>query len=145
MSWVLLEIPGFKITQYLTVLELILVPVPRTIVAIVIIGASAEVMAECSDRAARRLLHLGTVGNGLIWLGAASLGVVVTVFLVATGTGNRDADFLAGEVARMVAVELLGVVAMWIARYLWTRAKLLKSVKRIQGAMRKSASETCCK
>lgn len=145
VSWVLFEIPEFKITKYMTGLQLVLVVVSLTVVAIVIIGALAEVMAECSDRAARRLPYLGTVGNGLIWLGAASLEVVVTVFLVATGTGNRDADFLAGEVAGIVAVELLGVVAMWIARFLWTRAKLLKSVKRIQGALSKRASETYCR
>lgn len=103
-------------------------------VVIVIVGALAEILAECSERAVGRFPYLGSVGNGLVWLGAALLEMVITTYLLWAGEGARDVTALVREAAGLFAAELLGLVAMWIARGLWTSAKLLRSsIKRLKG------------
>lgn len=114
-----------------------------TIGALVIVGALAEVVAGCSDRAAGRLPYLGAVGNALIWLGAALLEVLVTVYLLWASTGTVDVATVAREVFGLFVLELLGLVFMWIARGLWTRSKLLRSsVKSLGGPMREAVCAT---
>lgn len=109
-----------------------------SIIALVVVGALAEITGECSDRAARRFPYLGAVGNGLIWLGAALNEVILIIYFRYADTLIRDFPSLAREVGGLFAVELLGLVAMWIARGLWTKAKLLRaSLKSSKGPLRK--------
>ncbi|CAN0506712.1 unnamed protein product, partial [Scytosiphon promiscuus] len=78
-----------------------------------------------------RLPYLGAFGNGLIWLCAALNEVILRIYFRYAETLIRDFPSLAREVGGLFAVELLGLVAMWIARGLWTKAKLLRaSLKR---------------
>lgn len=138
VSLVLVGLPGFpRVSGAGNDQELAFSWSAYTIVAVVIVGALAEAVVECSDRAARRLPYLGAVGTVFIWLGAALPEVFVTLYLLWRGIGIRDADTMAREVAGLFSLELLGLVSMWIARGLWTRAKLLRSsVQSIKGPVR---------
>lgn len=98
-----------------------------TTVTIAVVGALVEIAAGCSDRALARLPYLGAVGNACIWFGAALLEVVVTLYLLYVGAGITGDAELAREGAVLFVLEILGLVAMWVARGLWTRAKLLRS------------------
>lgn len=108
-----------------------------SIIIIVVCGVLAETKAEFSNRAARQLPHLGAVGNGLIWLGAALLEIAATSYIIWEGDGPKDVITFAKEIAFLFALELLAVVSIWIARGLWTRVKLLRSsVRSLTGPLR---------
>lgn len=145
VSSVLLSLPGFYGVSDDTSNRLpVLFWLAWTGIPIVVVGALGEATAECSDRAAGRFPYLSAVGNGLIWLGAALLEVVVTSYLLWTGGGIKDAAELAREAAGLFALELLALVAMWTARVLWTRAKLLSaSVNILQGPLRIGIRSMC--
>ena len=141
VSSVLLSLPGlFGVSDDTSYRMHVFFYLAWITIPIVVVGALAEVAVEFSDCAANRLPYLGAVGNGLIWLGAALLEIVVTSYLLWTGARIRDVVELLREAAGFIALELLGLVSMWIGRGLWTRAKLLsKSVKGPNGALLKRA------
>lgn len=132
IAWVLLTLPGFFTGSGFFALAWITVP-------LVVVGALIEISAEYSDRAASRFPYLGAVGNGLIWLGAALLEVTVTSYVLWEGAGITNLAELALEAAGLFVLELLGLVSMWLARGLWTRAKVLSapSVKRLESSLSK--------
>lgn len=113
-----------------------------TIIAVVVAGVLAEITAERCDRAAGRFPYLGAVGNALVWLGAALIEIVVTSYLLWTGAGIKDFVELVVEAAGLFSLELLGLLAVWVARFLWTRHKLLRSVKVLEGPLKKSITST---
>ena len=139
VSSVLLSLPGFYGRSDDTFYRLhVLFGLAWAAVPIAIVGAVAEITVEFSERAARRLRYLGAVGNALIWLSAGLLEVVVTSYLLWTGAGLRGTGDIAREIAGLFVLELLGLVSMSMARFLWTRAKLLRaSVKRLEEPLRK--------
>lgn len=108
-----------------------------------------------SDRdpatAGRELPYLGASGHALLWLGVAALEVLVALFLVREA-GGRAATAAAGqrktlagvlkdgEMVGLVAVEAVALLTMWIARGLWTRARLLLAVKGREGPSRRRSS-----
>lgn len=97
--------------------------------------------AENSDRAARVCPYIGAVGNGIVWLGVASLEVVVTSYLLLAGAGVQDSGDLVREVGGLIALELLALVTMLVARGLWTRAVILRSsVKVLEGPLKHAVS-----
>ena len=144
VSSVLLSLPGFYGVSNDTSNRLpVLFWLAWTVIPMVVVGALVEVTAERYDCAAGRFPYLGAAGNGLIWLGAALLEVVVTSYLLWTGGGITDVAELAREAAGLFALELLALVAMWIARALWTRAKLLGALlNRLDGPLRKGGMFT---
>ena len=129
-------------------------------VASAIAGVLFEAIPAGFDRAAARLPFLGAVGHALLWLGIAALEVLVAFFLVreeqggegsatsvatpAAAVGQRKtlAAVLEddGEMVGLVVVEAVALVAMWIARVLWTRARLLQAVKGQEGPSRRRSS-----
>ena len=112
-----------------------------TVVTSVIVGALAEIIAECSDRAVGLFPYLRAVGNGLIWLGAALLEVVVTSYLLWEGANKKDAFAIVHESAGLLVLELMGLAVMWIARGMWERAKFLRaSVKSLERPLRRTIS-----
>lgn len=124
VSAVLLALPGFYIaSEYVSKRIPTFYILAWSTVAVVIVGALAEIVAACFDRAVRRLPYLGVVGNGLVWLGAAMLEMVVATYLLWTGNGVRNVADLLREAAGLFTLELLGLVSMWIARGLWMNAK----------------------
>lgn len=93
-----------------------------------------------------RIFYLGAFGSATIWLGSATLEVVVATFLVwkAEGTvkseeDSGDWDVLTSTLASLLALEVLALVVMWTARVLWTRAKLLLLTKVRDLPMRREA------
>ena len=134
---VLLTLPGFSRGSGFFLLAWTIVPIP-------VVGALVEITAEYSDYATSRVPYLGAVGNGLIWFGAALLEVTVTWYVLWTGAKITDIGALALEAAGLFILELLGLVSMWAARCLWTRAKLMsaQSVKRLERSLSRRASST---
>ncbi|CAN0289768.1 unnamed protein product [Laminaria digitata] len=107
-----------------------------------VFGGLVEVVAGCliakwsggsSNSVSRkhRIHYLSAFGGAAVWLGAAVLEVVVTTHLVLQSKGmiNDDVDNVNWDVFRtalisLVALEVLALVVLWAAKYLWTRAKL---------------------
>lgn len=89
----------------------------------VIIGAAVEWSGEHPDRWGQRHPHVGAFGNALVWLGAATLEVVVAAFQTWRVTLSSGWYLLANELAGLVAVELSALLSMWLARFLWTMSK----------------------
>lgn len=147
VSSVLLSLPGLYGRSNDTFYRLpVLFVLAWATVPIAMVGALAEIAVEFSDRAARRLRYLGAVGNALIWLSAGLLEVVVTSYLLWTGAGLRDTGDIAREIAGLFILELLGLVSMSLARFLWTRATILRaSVKRLHEPLRKRGISMCFK
>ncbi len=96
------------------------------------------------DRSAARFPYCGAFGCALIWLGLAALEVLVASFLVwAAGTAEGDRGLgraWAAEIIGLAALEAAALVAMWAARLLWTRARLLAAVKGREGPSRRRSS-----
>lgn len=118
MSSVLLSLPGFfskfdDTTTDNTKRLLGFVWLAWITITLVVSGAVAEITAERSDRAAGRLPYLGAVGNGLIWLGAALVKVVVASDII-WGSAIRDMGTI--TVVKGVVLfsleELRGLVSM---------------------------------
>eukprot|EP00904_Undaria_pinnatifida_P010704 jgi/Undpi1/6764/HiC_scaffold_21.g09243.m1 len=132
VSSVMLSLPGFYSVSDDTYKRLpVFLWLAWATVPIVVVGALAEIAMEFSDSAAGRLPYLGAVGSGMIWLGAALLEVVVISYLLWTGGGIRDIGEIAREAASFVALELLGLVSMWAAHGLWSRAKVLSAAVKL--------------
>ena len=102
------------------------------------VGVLIEVYAGClvakSNGVPRthRGHYLSGFAGAAIWLGAALIELVVTTHLVLQGEGmaNNDVDdvdwsIFQDALASLVALELLALVVLWVAKYLWARAKLL--------------------
>lgn len=144
VSSVLLALPGFfNASEYVSERIPTFYVLTWTTVTLVVVGALAETTAVCSDRAFRRVPYIGGVGNGLVWLGSALLEMVITTYLLWTGTGVRDVTSLVVEAAGLFTLELLGLIVMWIARSLWLSATLLKmSVKSLKGPVKKTVDST---
>lgn len=142
VSSVLLSLPGFYSTSDETTKRLpVVFLLAWTSVISVIVGVLAEITAECSGKATRIIPYIRVVGNGLIWFGAALLEVVVTSYLLWEGANQKDVTAMVRESAGLLILELLGLMAMWIARGLWERAKLLRaSVKLLDRPLRKTFS-----
>ncbi|CAN0473699.1 unnamed protein product, partial [Hapterophycus canaliculatus] len=82
------------------------------------------------------LPYLSALGNALLWLGVAALEILVVAYFVwqAAGDGDlRSWDILADEITGLLLVEALALLALWAARVLWTRAKLLTAVEWREG------------
>ncbi|CAM9718346.1 unnamed protein product [Ectocarpus sp. 12 AP-2014] len=60
--------------------------------------------------------------------------VIVASFLVWEGERVTTWELLRDGVIGLVTVELAGLLAMWAARFLWTRAKQLLAAKGRTGA-----------
>ena len=104
-----------------------------------LVGILAEVCASCllakSNGVPRnhRCHYLSAFAGGAIWLGAALIEVVLTTFVVLASEGanhaNVEEDVRWGvfqhALVSLVALEVLGLVALWVFKYLWARAKLL--------------------
>lgn len=147
VSSVLLSLPGFyTVSDYTATRMPGFLWLTWTAIMIASSGALAEIAAGCSNRVAGRLPFLGAIGNGLVWLAAALLEVLVTLYLLWTGAEMRDAPDLVLAVVGLFLLELLGLAAMWIARGLWTRARLLRSsLKTLEGPLRGGATPTSSK
>lgn len=108
----------------------------------------------CSSAARSRLPYLGAVGNALIWVGSALIEIVVTAYLLwrieyrnqfpiseedlrldpavsqsEIDAKNQAADETTWPVLKeaaqgLIVLEALGLLVMWIARALFTRAKV---------------------
>lgn len=83
------------------------------------------------DRSRDHVVHYcGAIGNAAIWLGAAVLEVVVATFLVwkgegiVTSTDPVDWGVFRSILATQIALEVLALITMWAAKYLWIRTKL---------------------
>ncbi|CAM9351994.1 unnamed protein product [Ectocarpus sp. 6 AP-2014] len=98
------------------------------------VGALAELLATEYFLTKGRLPYLGAFGNGLVWLGSAAMEVIVASFLVWEGERVTTWELLRDGVIGLVTVEFGGLLAMWAARFLWTRAKLLLAAKGRTGA-----------
>ncbi|CAM9166576.1 unnamed protein product [Scytosiphon promiscuus] len=93
-----------------------------------------------------RIYYLGAFGSSAVWLGSATLEVVVATFLVWKADGivmssNDSGDWgvLTSTLASLLAVEVLALVAMWTAKLLWTRAKLLLLTEAHESPVRRDA------
>lgn len=122
---------------------------------VVILGAIAEIVSgrsklkrdsrksrgtvsrQLPEREAARdylllIYYSGAFASAAIWLGSAVLEVVVATFLVWRGEGvalqsydSGDWGIFSNTLASLLAVEVLALVVMWAAKFLWTRGKLL--------------------
>ena len=116
--------------------------------AIAAAGALLEAIPAGFDPAAKKLPFLGAFGHALLWLGVAALEVLVALLLVREGgegsaAGQREtlAGIVAdGEVVGLMAVEAVAMLAVWAARGLWTRARLLLAVKGQEGPSRRRSA-----
>ena len=95
--------------------------------AVAIVGAVVEWAAERPDRWGRRRPNLGVLGNALVWLGAATLEVVVAAFQTWRVTLSPGGAVFFNEMAGLVAMEVAALVSMWTARFLWTVSKEMLS------------------
>ncbi|CAN0024344.1 unnamed protein product, partial [Scytosiphon promiscuus] len=108
----------------------------------VIAGVVMDGVHAASERVRGALPCLEAFGNALLWIGVATLEVLVVGYFVwqAAGDGElRSWEVLEAEVAGLLAVEALGLVALWAARVLWTRAKLLAAVEGREGPNRRES------
>lgn len=95
--------------------------------ATAIVGAVAEYAAELPDYWGRGRPYLGVLGNALVWLGAATLEVVVAAFQTWRVTLSPGPAVFLNEIAGLVAMEVVALVSMWSARFLWVRSKEMLS------------------
>lgn len=98
-------------------------------------GAVIEWRAELPDRWGERHSQCGAVGNALVWLGAATLEVVVAAFQTWRVTLSPGWVLVVNELAGLVFVEVLALLSMWIARFLWIRSKQMLSPLLADGAI----------
>lgn len=82
-----------------------------------------EWSGELPDHWGERRPHLGALGNALVWRGAATLEAVIVAFQTWMVTLSPGRGMMANELAGLVAVEVLALLATWLARFLWTRSK----------------------
>ena len=105
VSSVLLSLPRFyRVSDQTTKRLPVVFWLAWTVVTSVIVGALAEITAECSDRAMGLLPYLRAVGNGLIWLGAALLEVVVTSYLLWEGANDKKRCRYSARVCQSVGL-----------------------------------------
>lgn len=124
-------------------------------VASAVVGVLLEAIPAVSYRVAGKVPFLGAFGHALLWLGVAALEVLVASFLVrgvaekdsaTTAVGRRQRDSLAatledGEMVGLVVVEAVALLAVWAARGMWARARLLLAVKGQEGPSRRRSSD----
>lgn len=92
------------------------------------LGVLAEIIAfsreQCSRSCSGRFsYYLGALGNVLIWLGSALLEVIVALYLkwrmstiyLNRTTPNAWSD-LGEEISGLIVVEVMGLIAVWLAR-----------------------------
>lgn len=94
------------------------------VLGLTFLGSFSEVVFVCSATVADRLPYLGAFGNGVIWLCAAWVEVLVTVYL-ALRLGEKDIGRQVGlEIAALVVLELLALVIVWAYRILMVTVKM---------------------
>ncbi|CAN0166942.1 unnamed protein product [Scytosiphon promiscuus] len=100
------------------------------VLALTCLGTVAEVSFLSSTTASHRLPYLGAFGNGLVWLSAAGLEVVVPVYLAirvrySTRIDEDLVGVIGGEVVALIVVEFLALVLVWTYRVLMVRIKMM--------------------
>eukprot|EP00752_Nemacystus_decipiens_P001620 g1577.t1 len=122
------------------------------VVAVAMAGVLLEAVSVGCTHPATGLPFLGASGHALLRLGAAALEVLVALFLVREGggegsetaeAGRREtlaAALKDGEMVGLVAVEAAATLAVWAARALWTRARLVLAVKGLEGPSRRRSA-----
>lgn len=98
------------------------------ILGLTCVGAFSEVLFVCSGTVADPLPYLGASGNALIWLCAAWVEILVTVYLalrLESNEGDEDIWGLVGfKSAALIVLEVLALVTVWTFPVLMVRVKL---------------------
>lgn len=113
-------------------------------VASTCLGVFADAVFHFSRKASSRLPHRGAFGNALIWLGAATTEVKVTLYLTWRREGNKVlenkmsyrsrapwGDF-GGSIAALIILEVHALIAVVAARVVFTRAR--RMLLRLKGS-----------
>lgn len=100
----------------------------EAVLGLTFLGGVSEVAFVFSGAVADRLPYLGAFGNGLIWLCAAWVEVLVTVYLAlrlqVSGEDEDIGSLVGGEIVALVVVEVLALMVVWAYRVLMVRVKM---------------------
>lgn len=109
------------------------------VAVVTVVGTLAEIVFHRSTKAHDRLPYLGMFGNALIWLGSAIIEVLVTAYLVwrlqfwknqeAAEEEEEEENWpvLVAAVIGLVVLETVALLAVWLARFFFARAKKVLS------------------